>query len=139
MNTLPLLPYKFRYVGIFSLFIAITGAYLYFFGGKPAFFTIPVFAAVTSYLETRTMVIAQTNVLDETALIFFIISLIFLGFSKEKNETARLQFLRFKSIILSVYITSGIWILLAILIYGWAIFIVSSGVFILFLLLNLIY
>jgi hypothetical protein len=138
MNTLPLLPYKYRFYGIFFLIIAIVSGYLYFFGGRPVFFTVPVFAAVTSYIETRTMVLAQTNILDEMAAVFFIVSLVFFGFSKDNNESEHTHVLRVKSLILSVYITSGIWISLFFLIYGWAVFIVSSGIFIVFLLLNII-
>jgi hypothetical protein len=138
MNSLPLLPFKFRYYGIFFLIIAVVCGYLYYFGGRPDFFTIPVFAAVTSYIGTRTLVLAQTNILDEIAILFFVISLIFFGFSKDKTETDPLTYLRLKSLILSVYITSSVWILLFLLIYGWAIFIVSSGMFIIFLLLNII-
>jgi hypothetical protein len=138
MNSLPLLPFKFRYYGIFFLIIAVVCGYLYYFGGRPDFFTIPVFAAVTSYIETRTLVLAQTNILDEIAILLFVISLIFFGFSKDKTETEHSIYLRLKSLIFSVYITSSVWILLFLLIYGWAIFIVSSGIFIIFLLLNII-
>jgi hypothetical protein len=135
---MPLLPYKFRYYSIFILIIAIVCGYLYFFGGRPVFFTVPVFAAVTSYIETRTMVLAQTNILDEIAVVFFIISLVFFGFSRDKNESELTLGFRLKSLMFSVYITTAIWILLFFLIYGWAVFIVSSGVFTIFLLLNII-
>ena len=138
MNTLPLLPYRYRFYGIFFLIIAIVSGYLYFFGGRPVFFTVPVFAAVTSYIETRTMVLAQTNILDEIAAVFFITSLVFFGFSKDKNESKLTLDFRLKSLMFSVYITTAIWISLFFLIYGWAIFIVSSGIFIVFLLLNII-
>ena len=138
MSSLPLLPYKFRFYGIFLLIIAVGCGYLYFFGGRPVFFTVPVFAVVTSYIETRTMVLAQTNILDEIAVVFFIISLVFFGFSKDKDESELTLGLRLKSLMFSVYISSAIWILLFFLIYGWAVFIVSSGIFMAFLLLNII-
>jgi hypothetical protein len=138
MNSLPLLPFKFRYYGIFFLIIAIICGYFYYFGGRSGFFTVPVFAAVTSYIETRTLVLAQTNILDEIATIFFIISLVLFGFSKDNYESENMPALRIKSLIFSAYRASGLWILLFLLLYGWAIFIVSSGIFIMFLLLNII-
>jgi hypothetical protein len=41
---LPLLPYRFRYVGYALILFSFGAAYLYFWGGRPSFFEIPVFA-----------------------------------------------------------------------------------------------
>lgn len=135
---MPLLPNRYKTIGIFLLPISLIAAYFYYFGGKPGIFNLPVFAIVSSYLETRTMVMAQTNILDEVAVILFIISLIFIGFSSQKNENDVIIRIRMKSLIYSAYISSIIWIISIVLIFGWAIFISSSFVFILFLILNIL-
>ncbi len=75
----PLLKHWFRYAGQILLLIGGLAGYLYFLGGKPEIFTTKVFAFLTSYMETRTFVIAQTNMLDEIAAVFLILGLIFIG------------------------------------------------------------
>jgi hypothetical protein len=130
----PLLKHWFRYVGIALLFLGGISGYLYFAGGKPEFFTTKVFAFLTSYMETRTFVVAQTNLLDETAAIFLILGLIFIAFSSEKNEKPELNTLRIKALIYAVFITSGFWIVCFLFIYGWPVFLFATFVFPLFLL-----
>ncbi len=104
---LPFLPYRFRYVSFLLLIISFVAAYFYFWGGRPAFFEIPVFAIVTSYAETRWMVVAQTNALDEIAVVFGILGLLFLGFSREKQENNEYDPIRLKALLYSVSVVSG--------------------------------
>lgn len=137
-HQLPLLPYRFRYVGFLLIILSFGAAYLYFWGGRPAFFEIPVFAIVTSYVETRWMVIAQTNALDEIAVVFGILGLLFVGFSREKQEKTGYNPLRVKAIFYSVYIAAGLWILVYLTIFGWPIIVISATIFILFLLTYII-
>lgn len=129
MQSVPLFPGFYKKVGIVLIFISLIAAYLYYFAGKPSFFNIPVFAIVSSYLETRTLVLAQTNILDESAGILLILGLLFIGFSRDKNENEITHRLRYKSMLYSIYITVVLWIISIILIYGWAIFIASTFVF----------
>lgn len=131
---LPLFPYKYKYPGTILLFIGLLSGYFYFFGGKPEFFTTPIFAFITSYAETRYFLWAQTNLLDEIAATGIIAGLIFIGFSKEINEKNEYTFLRFKALIYSVYISAAVWILFFMLVYGWTIFIFSTAIFLVFLL-----
>lgn len=131
--TLPLLPHTFRYIGYLLILSSLGAAYLYFLGGRPAFFEVPVFAIVTSYAETRWFVVAQTNALDEMALIFIMLGLIFIGFSRDKNESQIFDEARVKAIFYAVYITAALWGFLYIVIYGWPIIPVSAGMFLLFL------
>ncbi|SHJ35889.1 hypothetical protein SAMN05444280_11759 [Tangfeifania diversioriginum] len=130
----PLLKHWFRYAGAALLLIAGLAGYLYFAGGKPDFFTTKVFAFLTSYMETRTFVVAQTNLLDETAAVFLTLGLIFIGFSSERNEKPELNTLRIKALIYAVFISSGIWIACFLFIYGWPVFLFATSVFPLFLL-----
>ena len=137
-HQLPLLPYRFRYVGLFLILLSFGAAYLYFWGGRPDFFEIPVFAIVTSYAETRWMIVAQTNALDEIAVVFGILGLLFIGFSREKQEIAGYNPVRVKALFYSVYIAAGLWILIYLTIFGWPIIIISAMIFILFLLTYII-
>lgn len=73
--SLPLLDHKFRYLGTLLIIAGAVSGYLYFFGGKPDWLITKVFAVLTSYLETRTFVIAQTNLYDEIAAVFLVLGL----------------------------------------------------------------
>lgn len=131
--SLPLLPNKIRYLGYPLIFISLFAAYLYFWGGRPVLFEIPVFAIVTSYAETRWLVLAETNALDEIAIIFALLGLLIIGFSRDKNENKNKNKSRITAIYYAVYITIALWIILYVIIYGWPIIVVSSSIFIVFL------
>lgn len=135
---LPLLPYRFRYAGYLLFVLGFGAAYLYFRGGRPAIFEVPVFAIVTSYVETRWFVVAQTNSLDEISFLFFLCGLLFTGFSKEKQENDRTSTVRIHVLFYSVYITSVIWVLAYFTVFGWPIIVVSASVFATFLIINII-
>jgi hypothetical protein len=136
--SLPLLPFRWRFAGLGLILAGLIAGYMYYFGSKPAFFEVPVFAIITSYFETRTWVVAQTNLLDEMAAVFILTGLIFLAFSREKNENGEVQMLRLKALIYAAYLTSSLWILSFLLIFGWPIIIASAFIFAVFLLVNLV-
>ena len=132
-STIPLLPHSLRYAGYFLLLLSFGAAYLYFIGGRPPIFEVPVFAIVTSYAETRWMVIAQTNALDEMAIIFALLGLQIILFSKETTENKNLSFLRIKAIIYGIYSTSIILIFIYLTVFGWPVFIVIAFSYLFFL------
>ena len=66
---IPLLPAKARYIGWALIVVAAVFAYLYFWGGKPDFFKVKVFALASLYLEKTYCAIIQTNLLDELAAV----------------------------------------------------------------------
>ena len=137
---LNLFPHKMKYIGFMCLLLAFPFAYLYFWGGRPEFFNTKVFALITVYLETRYLVIAQTNILDELAAILVITGVALISFSKEKVELEVYTAMRVKAIVNSVFITLAIWVLCFLLIYGMAIILCSSLMFFVFLLsYNLIF
>jgi len=135
-SKLPLLHHSLRYAGYFLIFISLGAVYLYHWGGRPAFFEVPVFAILTSYAETRWFVFAQTNALDEIAVISALLGLLFILFAKEKNEIPEMQMMRFRSLFLSSYITTILMIIAYITVYGWPVFILISFSFIIFLLVS---
>lgn len=133
---LPLLPHLFRYVGYLLIFLSLGSAYLYFWGGRPVFFEVPVFAVVTSYAETRWFVLAQTNALDEMALVFALAGLLIIFFSKEKIESEYLSFLRMKAIVYGIFTTSTLLVLIYLTVYGWPVFIAIAFSYLLFLIVS---
>ena len=135
---IPLFPNPCRRVGYLFLLIAFAAAYLYFWGGRPSFFEVPVFAIITSYAETRWFVLAQTNLLDEMANLFLISGLVMIAFSKELHETDAIQACRIRALFYAVYITSALWIVIYLTVYGWPIVIVSATIYILFLVIFII-
>ncbi|MFV0268989.1 MAG: hypothetical protein ACK5HT_17825, partial [Draconibacterium sp.] len=135
MKSIPLLPNRYRKVAYVLLVLGVVSGYFYFFGGKPDVFVTRIFTLVTSYVDTRYFVNAQTNLLDEVAALFLIAGFSILAFSKEKIEEDEINFLRLKAFIVAAYFTLIIWILIFLFIYGWAIFLFSSAVFLIFLLL----
>ncbi len=128
-----LLPYKMRFVAALLLIGAAICAYLYFWGGRPEFFNIKIFAIISVYLETRYFVFAQTNILDELAAILLLAGIVAFSFSKLKTEKPEYQLFRIKALVYSVFIASAFWILSFLLIYGMAIFLITSGIFIFYL------
>jgi hypothetical protein len=135
---LPLFPYRFRYAGFGLIILGFGAAYLYFLGGRPAFFEVPVFAIVTSYVETRWFVAAQTNSLDEISFLFFLFGLLFIGFSRDKNENDVTNLIRIKMLFYSVYLTSLVWGLAYITVFGWPVIVVSASIFTTFLIVYII-
>ena len=135
---LPLFPHRYKYHGAVFIISGLIFGYLYFFGGKPGFFTTKIFALITSYAETRFLVSAKTNLLDELAGTCIISGLILIGFSKETNESYKLNYLRLKALIFSVYLSGVVWIIFFLLIFGWTIFIFSTVIFLIFLITYII-
>lgn len=131
-HKLPLLPHRFRYVGFTLLPISFLTGWLYLFGSRPSMFEIPVFAVVSSYLETRWLVMAQTNILDEIAVVTMFLGLLFVAFSSEVSETDGVYQARIESLIYAVYGTTGIFVVIYLTVFGWpatALFAASFGCF----------
>lgn len=109
--------------------------YAYFTGHKPAWLVSKVFAVASFYGERRYFSVIQTNTIDELGAIFTILGLLMLFFSKERYEDGDINMpLRIKALVQSVWIVSFLWILVLVLVYGFAIFIASTTIFALFLL-----
>ena len=77
----------------------------------------------------------QTNIIDELGAVFTILGLLLVFFSEERHENREVNTpLRIKALVQSIWIVSFIWIAIFLLIYGFAIFFVSTTIFALFLL-----
>ncbi|MCC5940115.1 MAG: hypothetical protein JJU37_01120 [Balneolaceae bacterium] len=128
-----LLPNRFRLPGYLLLGVSVIAGYLYFLGGKPEFFEVPVFAILTSYFETRWFVVAQTNLLDEIAVVTGILGFFFVLFSKDSIETEHTFNARIKALLCAGYITAAAFILLYLTVFGWPILAIAAGMAPLFL------
>lgn len=129
----PLFPYRARIIGILIILPGLFFGYLYFFGGRPTAFETKVFAVVTTYMENRFFVFAQTNLLDELFSILCISGLALIVFSRERTEKEGYDLIRASALLRAVFITLGVWVFSFLLIFGWAIFVVSTLLFIIFL------
>jgi len=132
---MPLFPFYTRFIGIIFIFSGIVAGYFYFFGGKPVFFESKVFAVVSAYVGTRYFVVIQTNLLDEISAIGLLAGLVFVSFSREKNEKEEYQALRLNAMIRAAYFSIILWILLFLLFYGYIIFLLAPLVFVCFFIL----
>lgn len=126
-----LLPHKFRFVGLLLVVLGIISAYIRFYLGiKPTFFTIPVFAIYSTFLETKTFQIITNNISEEIVILLLLIGLLLINFSKEKFEDDIVDHFRFKALLYSVLINSILLLLSTVFIYGLAfISILSINIF----------
>lgn len=116
-----LLPHKFKFMGLVLFILGLILAYFRFsVGVKPEIMTIPVFAIYSSFLETKTFQFITNNVSEEIVIIFLLLGLAFLNFSKEKEETQLVNHFRFKAFIYSVAANIFFLILCTLFIYGFA-------------------
>jgi len=122
-----LLPYTWKYVGLFLALSGMGVAILYL--GFDFRFTLPVFAVFSSFLETKMFVTFRTNFADELVLILLVSGLLLIVFSKEKVESENLNLVRFKAMVKAI-IANNLLVLCSIL------FVYGSG-FIAILVLNL--
>ncbi len=111
-----LLPYPWKFVGLFLTFagFVLAGLYLWF----DFRFTVPVFAVFSSFLETKMFVSFSTNFADELTMLLLISGLSILVFSKERTESENLDLARQKAL-LHAGITNTVFLFLSVLfVYG---------------------
>jgi uncharacterized membrane protein len=132
---LPLLPYQYRFWGLVIALCSLPFFYLYFWGGRPEFFNIKVFAIATTYLENRFFVAAQTNILDEIACILVTVGLTLISLSRKKNESDQDIYKRLKALLNAVVISAVLIIISTLFFFGWSFFIVLSLSYALFLII----
>jgi hypothetical protein len=113
------LPRQFRLAGWVLLVPALFAAVLRFhFGLKPKVLECTVFAVYSSYFETRYFAFVQNNMAEEIAGVLLLLGLFFVGFSRERREDCRVDELRFRSLLLAVYINSALTLLSLLFVFG---------------------
>jgi len=112
-----LLPYPWKFAGLFLIIFGIALAVLYLWFDFR--FSMPVFAIYSSFLETKMFVTFRTNFADELILLLCLTGFFFIMFSKEKNESENLDSARAKALAKAI-ISNNIFLLFSILfIYGY--------------------
>lgn len=116
---IPLLPYRFKLVGLLlaSMGCAL-GIMCFYFGIKPEFLDVHVFAIYSKYFQSSYFSIIENNIIEELSGLLLIGGLALITLSKEKTEKDIFNFLRLKALILSIYINTGFLIFSTIFIYG---------------------
>ncbi|MBK6963010.1 MAG: hypothetical protein IPH20_03520 [Bacteroidales bacterium] len=115
MNGL-LLPYYWKIAGRILALAGIVMLVLYLvFDFR---FTMPVFAIVSSFLETRIFVTFRTNFADELILILLISGFGLMVFSKEKEESENLNSLREKAMFKATILNNILLLCTVLFVYG---------------------
>lgn len=138
--TIPLLPYKAKIIGGLAIFTGVTLMYISLFIGYPEWLNFYVFALADFTRHKSFFTVIQNNLIDELGVVSIILGLLFIFFSRSKKEKPRNNRLRVKAMVISVWVTSVLWIVIVFTFYGMAVFLVFAMVFTLFLLCcNLLY
>lgn len=140
MNKNYLFPHRFRIIGWVLAIVAVAAFIVTQIWFPNLSFKMPSLYFDTFFdddNESGFFRMARTNTLS-IAMPLLTIGLLFIGFSKEKVEDEFVQYLRAQSLIWSTYVTSALFIIATILIYGIAYIIVPYLVFYAFLILFII-
>jgi len=124
MKTQYLLPNKFKKIG-WLIFIPVSLLGILWLIFEPLFeqkldlLEFNVFALVSGGILNDTYVfqVIENNILDEFIGVLFIISSIFIAFSKEKTEDEFIAMIRLESLVWATYINYGVLILALIFVY----------------------
>jgi len=107
-----LLPYAYKWIG-FGL--VVSGIIFAFLTYRLNFrIDLPVFAVVSSFVETRFFIFSRTNFTDELIILMILPGLLLIVFSKEKKEYPQFSQIRAKSLCMAV-IANSILILFSVL------------------------
>jgi hypothetical protein len=107
-----LLPYKFKIPGLICIAVAVILTAIYFYYSPRL--AMPVFAIVSSYIETKLFATFITNFFEELILLTFISGFSLVVFSEEKVEKRCLKIVRLKALrtTIAIYI---FWLLLSVI------------------------
>lgn len=113
------LPNKIRIYGwVILLFGLILGVIRFYFGIKPEFLNIKVFAVYSKYFETNYFKVIENHVSEELTALLILVGLFVISFTKEKIENESVSAIRYKSFILTFYINTQIIVLSFLFVYG---------------------
>lgn len=111
-----MLPYRYKIPGYLMILTGLVFAVLYM--TVKFRFEIPVFALVSSYIETKYLTTFNTNFSDESAFLLLLSGFALVVFSKEKNESDLMMPIRIKSLARAVIANIGLMIFSVLFIYG---------------------
>lgn len=113
------LPNKLRIYGwVILLFGIILGVSRFYFGVKPEFLNIKVFAVYSKYFETNYFKVIENHVSEELIALLLLVGLFIISFTKEKIENDSVSAIRYKSLIFTFYINTVLIALSFLFVYG---------------------
>ena len=113
------LPNKLRIYGwMILLFGIILGVSRFYFGVKPEFLNIKVFAVYSKYFETNYFKVIENHVSEELTALLILVGLFILSFTNEKIENDSVSAIRYKSFIFTFYINTVLIALSFLFVYG---------------------
>jgi hypothetical protein len=102
------MPNGLRTLGIiFFTFGVILLVLKYQFNYKPDFLNLKVFALYSFYIEAKTFTMITHQMIADIGYIFLLTGLFILSFTKEKNESDRLDSLRLDSLRLKAFVLTS--------------------------------
>ena len=107
---------KFKIPGLILVIAGLVLAILYF--SINLRFEIPVFAVVSSFMETKLFTTFSTNFADELTMILLFSGLFILATSEEKDENEQVKASRQKAVKTALIINSAILAFAILFIYG---------------------
>ena len=107
---------KFKIPGLILVIAGLVLAILYF--SINLRFEIPVFAVVSSFMETKLFTTFSTNFADELTMILLFSGLFILAMSEEKDENEQVKASRQKAVKTALIINSAILAFAILFIYG---------------------
>ncbi len=110
------LRFYWKWVGVLITFFAIILNVIFFWTDLR--WTIPVFAISSYFMEHKMFTAFPTNVTDEIILLFYLLGLGLIVFSKEKNETVEIENLKYKSLSKAVFYNTLFLIVSVLFVYG---------------------
>lgn len=116
MPDIVLLPYKFRPAGYMLILAGLVLATLYIWFDFRL--TLPVFAAISAFYETKFFTVIHTNVADEFVLLSLLSGLAVIAFTREKNEPAGIDRLRLRAFFRSSVLNTLFLIFTILLVFG---------------------
>ncbi len=122
--------YRWKYVGWCCYILLIILLVYYFSVGICLKIPVPVF--FSSYEGVGWFSIQKTNIADELLLLLYIAALIFILFSKEKEENSLSLLIRSKSLALSIFTLLMMSAFNVLFIYGGIFLKVAGGIMLLF-------
>jgi hypothetical protein len=117
--TFPFLPHSSKWIGYIVLAPGIILGYLWSFAGfKPEWMSVPVFAVYSSYLKKVIFGMSRTNLSDELPAVLLLLGAIWLLCSRESDEGPEVVSIRYKAMIGSVLLNSGLLLFSILFVFG---------------------
>jgi hypothetical protein len=114
-----LMPNGLKTLGIICFMTGIILLVLkYKFNYKPEFLNLKVFALYSFYIEAKTFTMITHQMIADIGYIFLLTGLFILSFTKENNESDRLDSLRLKAFFLASYVNFFFMLLSVLFFFG---------------------